>query len=91
NKPEIILSNKDRVFQSLTFFCLHLTDAECVKHRQQVDCSKYKKSPPEERVCYDLYAPICGSDGKTYSNECYFCYEVEKTKNKLKFAHFGKC
>uniref|UniRef100_A0A8D0SPT5 Serine peptidase inhibitor Kazal type 9 n=1 Tax=Sus scrofa TaxID=9823 RepID=A0A8D0SPT5_PIG len=57
----------------------------------QVDCSKYKKSPPEERVCYDLYAPICGSDGKTYSNECYFCYEVEKTKNKLKFAHFGKC
>uniref|UniRef100_A0A8D0JLK1 Uncharacterized protein n=1 Tax=Sus scrofa TaxID=9823 RepID=A0A8D0JLK1_PIG len=68
-----------------------LFDAECVKHRQQVDCSKYKKSPPEERVCYDLYAPICGSDGKTYSNECYFCYEVEKTKNKLKFAHFGKC
>uniref|UniRef100_A0A8C3VRY9 Serine peptidase inhibitor Kazal type 9 n=1 Tax=Catagonus wagneri TaxID=51154 RepID=A0A8C3VRY9_9CETA len=66
-------------------------DAEGVKHRQQIDCSKYKKLPPEERFCNEIYQPICGSDGKTYSNECYFCYEVEKTNNKLKFAHFGKC
>ncbi|XP_061008233.1 serine protease inhibitor Kazal-type 9 [Dama dama] len=57
----------------------------------KIDCSKYKKLPSEERFCYDIYAPICGSDGKTYSNDCYFCYEVEKTNNKLKFVYFGKC
>uniref|UniRef100_A0A452EFC4 Serine peptidase inhibitor Kazal type 9 n=1 Tax=Capra hircus TaxID=9925 RepID=A0A452EFC4_CAPHI len=57
----------------------------------QIDCNKYKMLPLEERFCYDIYAPICGSDGKTYSNDCYFCYEVEKTNNKLKFVHFGKC
>ncbi|XP_044804644.2 serine protease inhibitor Kazal-type 9 [Bubalus bubalis] len=55
------------------------------------DCSKYKMLPSEERFCYEIYAPICGSDDKTYDNDCYFCYEVEKTNNKLKFVHFGKC
>ncbi|XP_037658013.1 serine protease inhibitor Kazal-type 9 [Choloepus didactylus] len=67
-------------------------NAECVKQRKQVDCSNYKKLPPgEERSCPEIYEPICGSDGKTYSNECFFCSEVKKTDDKLKFAHFGKC
>ena len=43
----------------------------------QTDCSKYKMLPSEERFCYEIYAPICGSDDKTYDNDCYFCYEVE--------------
>uniref|UniRef100_A0AC11CGP0 Uncharacterized protein n=1 Tax=Ovis aries TaxID=9940 RepID=A0AC11CGP0_SHEEP len=68
-----------------------LPDVDCVKHHEQIDCSKYKMLPLEERFCYDIYTPICGSDGKTYGNDCYFCYEVEKTNNKLKFVHFGKC
>ncbi|XP_055286888.1 serine protease inhibitor Kazal-type 9-like [Moschus berezovskii] len=68
-----------------------ILNVECVKHHEQTDCSKYKILPSEERFCYDTYAPICGSDGKTYGNDCYFCYEVEKTNNKLKFVHFGKC
>ncbi|XP_044935366.1 serine protease inhibitor Kazal-type 9 [Mustela nigripes] len=58
----------------------------------QVDCSKYKKLPPgKEGICYEIYALICGSDGETYPNDCFFCYEVQKTNNKLKFEHFGEC
>uniref|UniRef100_A0A452SIR5 Serine peptidase inhibitor Kazal type 9 n=1 Tax=Ursus americanus TaxID=9643 RepID=A0A452SIR5_URSAM len=57
-----------------------------------VDCSRYKKLPPgKEGFCHEIYAPICGSDGKTYPNDCFFCYEVQRTDNKLKFVHFGKC
>ncbi|XP_032193292.1 serine protease inhibitor Kazal-type 9-like [Mustela erminea] len=67
-------------------------NVECATHPQQVDCSKYKKLPPgKEGICYEIYAPICGSDGKPYPNDCFFCYEVQKTNNKLKFEHFGEC
>ncbi|XP_036900898.1 serine protease inhibitor Kazal-type 9 [Sturnira hondurensis] len=67
-------------------------NVECARHGQQIDCSKFKKALPEEgRICYSIYAPICGSDGKTYSNDCTFCDKVMRTDNKLKFVHFGKC
>ncbi|XP_037364220.1 serine protease inhibitor Kazal-type 9-like [Talpa occidentalis] len=59
-------------------------------HRK-IDCSKYKTLPHEPKFCIEIYAPICGSDGKTYDNDCFFCRETEKTDNKLKFVHFGKC
>nr|XP_003934040.1 serine protease inhibitor Kazal-type 9 [Saimiri boliviensis boliviensis] len=66
---------------------------ECAKQmKETVDCSHYKKLPPgQERFCYEMYEPICGSDGKTYNNDCFFCSQVKKTDGKLKFVHFGKC
>ncbi|XP_002744390.1 serine protease inhibitor Kazal-type 9 [Callithrix jacchus] len=66
---------------------------ECAKQtKQMVDCSHYKKSPlGEERFCYQMYDPICGSDGKTYNNDCFFCSQVKKSDGKLKFVHFGRC
>ncbi|XP_073747239.1 serine protease inhibitor Kazal-type 9 [Callorhinus ursinus] len=58
----------------------------------QLTAVNIKKSPPgKEGFCHEIYAPICGSDGKTYPNDCFFCFEVQKTDNKLKFVHFGKC
>uniref|UniRef100_A0A8C7EJF2 Kazal-like domain-containing protein n=1 Tax=Neovison vison TaxID=452646 RepID=A0A8C7EJF2_NEOVI len=29
----------------------------------------------KEGICYEIYTPICGSDGETYPNDCFFCYE----------------
>ncbi|KAK1343440.1 hypothetical protein QTO34_016220 [Cnephaeus nilssonii] len=81
-----------RVTAFVLLLALALIDVECARQGQQVDCSKFKKLPPgEERLCYEIYGPICGSDGKTYANDCFFCSEVEKTDNELKFVRFGAC
>uniref|UniRef100_A0A671ET89 Kazal-like domain-containing protein n=1 Tax=Rhinolophus ferrumequinum TaxID=59479 RepID=A0A671ET89_RHIFE len=60
----------------------------------QVDCSKYRRLPPlEERSCFRMYAPICGSDGNTYRNDCFFCSESSSCFNLVVegAAHSGPC
>ncbi|NXC12202.1 IOVO protein, partial [Corythaeola cristata] len=61
-------------------------DGECKKEIATVDCSDYPKP-----VCLLDDMPLCGSDGKTYSNKCNFCNEVVDSNGTLTLSHFGKC
>ncbi|XP_068958371.1 serine protease inhibitor Kazal-type 9-like [Petaurus breviceps papuanus] len=59
---------------------------------KQVDCSGFKKlTPGDVPICVQIYNPICGSDGKTYSNSCVFCSAVKQSDDKIKFGRFGEC
>lgn len=40
---------------------------------------------PVEEFCYELYQPVCGVDGKTYSNDCF------ARMAGIQIAHAGEC
>ncbi|XP_072487132.1 serine protease inhibitor Kazal-type 9-like [Notamacropus eugenii] len=61
-------------------------------YRKRVDCRYFKKLPAGKVVkCMQIYDPICGSDGITYSNTCFFCSAVRKSNKKIRFVRYGEC
>ncbi|CAL4106700.1 unnamed protein product, partial [Meganyctiphanes norvegica] len=55
-------------------------DGECVELTPV--CSR--------RMCFEISQPVCGSDGKTYSNECYL-NNAKCENNFLTIAYRGVC
>ncbi|XP_061473496.1 serine protease inhibitor Kazal-type 5-like isoform X2 [Rhineura floridana] len=41
--------------------------------------------------CNALWSPVCGTDGKTYSNPCFLCSEIVKAEDILTLKHEGEC
>lgn len=53
-------------------------------------CPEPEPKPDKPKFCPLYYDPVCGSDGVTYSNMCFF--NIAKDSNhKLRVAHEGAC
>jgi hypothetical protein len=65
----------------LSFICKH---GVCIKERCDKDDEHYG--------CYTLYAPVCGPDSKTYSNDCVAeCYGKVDRKVDIDIKYNGEC
>ncbi|XP_067218521.1 ovomucoid-like [Chanodichthys erythropterus] len=42
-------------------------------------------------ACTREYAPVCGSDGKTYSNECTLCVAIRESGTEISIVNEGRC
>ncbi|XP_067839489.1 serine protease inhibitor Kazal-type 1-like isoform X1 [Heptranchias perlo] len=50
-----------------------------------------KEIPKKIPLCDQNYAPVCGTNGVTYGNECRLCAAVWATRVKIRIQKFGSC
>lgn len=71
------------LFAGLTLF--HLASVEGFNN-EKASCYNYQLPG-----CPFNFAPVCGSNGVTYANECVLCETMRATRRKILVAKSGPC
>ncbi|XP_014674581.1 PREDICTED: papilin-like, partial [Priapulus caudatus] len=73
---------------------MHLILPGPLRGRKELDVARQDprgRPGPRPCICTADYTPVCGDDGKTYSNQCALNCDKDQGKPNLKVAHPGAC
>lgn len=79
-------------FLTITFFgitgpCANMTCpfyGYCVASQTTAECKC-------DSACIEIYAPVCGTDGKTYSNDCHMKRQACIDQKNITVSYKGEC
>ncbi|XP_068390641.1 serine protease inhibitor Kazal-type 5 isoform X1 [Eschrichtius robustus] len=70
----------------------HLARATRATAPAKLNCNDFKPGKRDEHfICTFDYTPVCGTDGKTYSNRCALCARNAKTRSQVGIKSEGEC
>ncbi|NP_001373436.1 serine peptidase inhibitor, Kazal type 2, tandem duplicate 2 precursor [Danio rerio] len=55
------------------------------------DCPTVPNCAQYAVMCPRNYEPVCGTDGKTYPNECVLCMGILEKRDIILISKLGKC
>ena len=90
---------KSFIVLNLLFACFSsITAVQLVEEKDdELYLNKYfcKLLSSQVLRCGYKYEPVCGTNGVTYSNKCYFakalCEAIKKGEEKFSIEHYGRC
>nr|XP_020474061.1 probable pancreatic secretory proteinase inhibitor [Monopterus albus] len=75
------------VLLGLLFICVAADDMRKLELMRKPSCPDVA----EILACPMNFAPLCGSDGNTYANECAMCVQRQVTKMDILIVKDGQC
>ncbi|XP_014465559.1 serine protease inhibitor Kazal-type 5 isoform X1 [Alligator mississippiensis] len=62
------------------------------QYKEELQCNQLLYGVKGGRIfCRSPAVPVCGTDGKTYSNRCQLCFAARQSASSLSLRHVGKC
>uniref|UniRef100_UPI00398E838D serine protease inhibitor Kazal-type 1-like n=1 Tax=Pristiophorus japonicus TaxID=55135 RepID=UPI00398E838D len=79
-------------FSALALLSMFLLCAVVVVSELLMEIQPYCKQIPKKiPLCDNNYAPVCGTNGVTYGNECRLCAAVWAIRSKILIQKYGPC